>query len=81
MALKDTRFFLCKDADSYVKLNVPDQEDRHYKEYGLKLSDCHRSIHWSFMATNPKQRKVSLHKLKKFRDLINELYKELEETK
>lgn len=79
--MKDKRFFLCKDADSYVNLTTPGNSE--YAAYNLKMADCTRSIEWEFYANGntpeeaEKNRKAALKKLTKFRNLINELYEEL----
>lgn len=69
--MKGKRFFLEKDADSYVTLHTPEDDD-YSTGYDLKMADCHRSIQWYF------DKKKGHKKLKKFRDLINELYDELQ---
>lgn len=73
--LRYTRFFLTREADSYVRLEVPSEYDH---SYSLKMADCSRTINWSFYCQTRAQRRNSLNKLKKFRDLINQLYDELE---
>lgn len=70
--MKEQRFFLCKDADSYVKVSVSSYA------VDLKMTDCNRVISWEFERHTEKQRKASLKKLKKFRKVINDLYEELE---
>lgn len=76
--MKSQRFFLTKDVDSYVYLRAPIPENKHYRCYELKMADCSRTIAWEFGATTAKEAKASLKKLKKFRDLVNELYAALE---
>lgn len=75
--MKSQRFFLAKDVDSYVNLRAAGK-DRHYRYYELKMADCARTVSWEFAATTPEEAKASLKKLKKFRDLVNELYTALE---
>jgi hypothetical protein len=70
--LRNTRFFLCSDADSYVKLEVPDDG---YRKYTLKLADCDRNITWYI----PRGKK-GVRKLKKFKALIDALYAELDKS-
>lgn len=74
--LKDTRFFLAKDVDSYVSLETPDSENYSHG-YTLKIADCHRSASWYFSAHTAKEKRASARKLKKFKELIDALYEEL----
>lgn len=75
--LRNTRFFLTTQdqADSYVKFTVP---SKYNDEFTIKMADCNRVIHWSFPVSDKKERKKSLKKLKKFKELINKLYEELD---
>lgn len=72
--LKNQRFFLCKDADSYAKLSIPSKYDR---EYSLKLADCNRSITMYFAISSDKAKEASIKKLEKLKKLIDSLHAEL----
>lgn len=73
--LKNTRFFLAKDADSFIKLEVPRKGEAYFiLDYTLTLADCYRRITWSFVQGS----KSDLEKCRKICDLTLALYEELE---
>lgn len=73
MALKYTRFFLCKDTDSSIRLDVP--LAKHFmSEYEVTMRDCSRQIHWLFSTD-----KKGLAKAKKVAELFTSIATEIEE--
>lgn len=72
--LKDKRFFLTKDVNSAIMLEVPKKKS-YLTDYSVLMRDCSRQIEWGF-APN----KVGLAKIKKVCDLFNSIRDEIEES-
>jgi len=71
--LKDKRFFLTKDVNSAIMLEVPNMKG-YNTYYTTILRDCNRQIEWSFSVD-----KKGLAKIRKVCDLFNSIRDEIEE--
>ena len=67
------------DVDSYIVLEVTEDDDDNYHWIDLKIADCNRSVSLSFNFKNNRQRAKMLRKLDRFQFVLDQLRETLNE--
>jgi len=67
------------DVDSYIVLEVTEDDDTTYRWIDLKIADCNRSVSLSFNFSNERKRKAMLRKLDRITAVLDKLREVLNE--